>query len=86
MPLPRPLPTHLHCMKAEEELRSIEMKQYRIYIYIRMHVSRDELEKKYILKKFFNFSEAFIIHAKISHSHTHTHPHTVASSLPHTHL
>lgn len=38
-----------------------------------MHVSRDELEKKYILKKFFNFSEAFIIHAKISHSHTHTH-------------
>lgn len=38
-----------------------------------MHVSRDELEKKYILKKFFNFSEAFIIHAKISHRNTHTH-------------
>lgn len=40
---------------------------------MRMHVKRDELEKKYILKKFFNFSEAFILYVKISHSHTHTH-------------
>jgi len=28
-----------------------------------------EEKKKYILKKFFNFSEAFVLHAKISNRH-----------------
>lgn len=51
-----------------------------------MHVSRDELEKKYILKKFFNFSEAFIIHAKISHRNTHTHTCSCLLSPPYTPL
>lgn len=51
---------------------------------MRLHVSRDELEKKYILKKFFNFSEAFIIHAKISHSQTHTHMQLPLLSPTHT--
>lgn len=51
-----------------------------------MHVKRDELEKKYILKKFFNFSEAFILYVKISDSHTHTHTHAVTSPTLHSPL
>jgi len=39
------------------------------------------MKKKYILKKFFNFSEAFILYAKISHRHPRIpeHPPTTAA-------
>lgn len=47
-----------------------------------MHVERDELEQKYILKKFFNFTEAFILHVKISHKHTHTYTATFPYPTP----
>jgi len=37
----------------------------------------NESKKKHILEKFFNFSKAFILHAKIPHS-----THTLAPALP----